>query len=85
MTLQVLLWALLTGGVTGATWVGILAMQRHERMLRRQRQLTDELLQRVAALEGVEPRLLEAEERLDFTERRLVEERERPRTPRKEP
>ena len=77
--MNVLIWALLTGGVTGAAWVGILAMMRHERMLKRQRQLTEELQQRVSALEQVEHRLLEAEERLDYSERLLVQERDRRR------
>jgi Tfp pilus assembly protein PilO len=81
---QVLIWALLTGGITGATWIGILALQRHEKMLERQRKLTDELQQRLAALEQVEGRLLEAEERLDFTERSLVRDAARQRLPRTE-
>jgi hypothetical protein len=72
-----IVWALLTGGVTGAAWIGILALQRHERMLQRQRLLTEELQQRLEALEQVEGRLLEAEERLDYTERNLVQDAER--------
>ena len=76
---MMLLWALLSGGVTGAVWVGILAWSRHEKILQRQRRLTEDLERRLEALEQVEPRLLEAEERLDFTERRLVQERERGR------
>lgn len=74
MGLETVLWGLLTGGVTGAVWVGILALQRHEKMLARQRRLTEELQQRLDALEQVEPRLMEAEERLDFTERSLAQE-----------
>jgi len=71
---QVVIWALLTGGITGATWIGILALQRHERMLARQRQLTDELQQRLEALERVDGRLLDAEERLDYAERKLAQD-----------
>ncbi|HEX5818340.1 MAG TPA: hypothetical protein VFY20_05665 [Gemmatimonadales bacterium] len=71
---EIIIWALLTGGVTGAVWIGILALHRHERMLERQRQLTEHLQQRLDALEQVEGRLLEAEERLDYTERNLVQD-----------
>jgi uncharacterized membrane-anchored protein YhcB (DUF1043 family) len=76
---QVFIWALLTGGVTGGVWIGILALERHERMLKRQRQLTEHLQQRLEALEQVEGRLLEAEERLDYTERNLVQDAQRRR------
>ena len=76
---EIILWALLTGGITGGVWIGILALNRHERMLDRQRQLTDRLQQRLEALEQVEGRLLEAEERLDYTERNLVQDAERRR------
>ena len=69
---QQFIWALLTGFITGGVWIGILAMQRHERMLERQRLLTEDLQRRLEALENVDGRLAEAEERLDFTERRLV-------------
>ena len=68
-----ILWALSTAGITGAVWAGILAWQLHRRLLARQTELTDQLQQRLDALEAVSHRLAEAEERLDFAERRLAQ------------
>ena len=76
---EIIVWALLTGGITGGVWIGILALHRHERMRDRQQQLADDLQQRLEALEQVEGRLLEAEERLDYTERNLIQDAERRR------
>jgi predicted nuclease with TOPRIM domain len=69
-----ILWALLTAGITGGIWVGIVLTSRHRRMLDEQRQLTERLQQRLDAVEDVQGRLAEVEERLDFTERRLLQE-----------
>jgi len=69
-----LLWALLTAGVTGGVWVGIVLTSRHRRMLDEQLLLTERLRQRLDAVEDVQGRLAEVEERLDFAERRLLQE-----------
>lgn len=69
-----ILWALLTAGITGGVWVGIVLTSRHRRMLAEQQQLTERLRQRLDAVEDVQGRLAEVEERLDFTERRLLQE-----------
>jgi len=71
MTLQVLLWALGTGFVTGAVWFAIVFFRRHPPQAR-------ELPRPPASLPGesITPahmtrRLLELEERLDATEQLL--------------
>jgi hypothetical protein len=75
-----LLWALLTAGITGGIWVGIVLTSRHRRMLAEQQELTERLQQRLDAVEDVQGRLAEVEERLDFTERRLLQEPDARRT-----
>jgi uncharacterized membrane-anchored protein YhcB (DUF1043 family) len=69
-----ILWALLTAGITGGVWVGIVLTSRHRRMLTEQQQLTESLQRRLEAVEDVQGRLAEVEERLDFAERRLLQE-----------
>lgn len=69
-----ILWALLTAGITGGVWVGIVLTSRHRRMLTEQQQLTASLQRRLEAVENVQGRLAEVEERLDFAERRLLQE-----------
>ena len=69
-----ILWALLTTGVTAGVWVGIVLTGRHRRMLAEQQQITERLQRRLDAVEDVQGRLAEVEERLDFAERRLLQE-----------
>ena len=76
-----ILWALSTAAITGGVWVGIVLTSRHRRMLAEQQQLTERLQQRLDAVEDVQGRLAEVEERLDFTERRLLQEPGVKRTP----
>ena len=72
---QVVLWALLTGGITGAVWVAIVMYQR-QRRLDAARAGVDELEARMRDLEGSDQRVAELEERLDFAERLLAAHRE---------
>jgi predicted nuclease with TOPRIM domain len=69
-----ILWALLTAGITGGVWAGIVFTSRHRRVLAEQQRITERLQQRLDAVEDVQGRLAEVEERLDFAERRLVQE-----------
>jgi hypothetical protein len=74
MTFQILLWALGTGFVTGAVWFAILFFRRNARPKLEQPD--------PAKLEDLNRRLLELEERLDFTEHRITREKvEQPRKP----
>jgi predicted O-methyltransferase YrrM len=74
--MEIILWALGTGAVTGAAWVGILLLNRRRTMTSdRDRQVAD-LARRVRELEGVDRRLTEAEDRLDFAERLAARKRD---------
>jgi hypothetical protein len=72
---QVVLWALLTGAITGAVWVAIVMFQRQHRIDAGRADL-DEVDARLQQLEGSEQRVAELEERLDFAERLLATHRE---------
>jgi len=69
-----LLWALTTAGITGGVWVGIVLTSRYRRLLAEQQVVTEHLQRRLDAVEDVQGRLAEVEERLDFAERRLLQE-----------
>jgi hypothetical protein len=83
---NVVLWALSTGFVTGAVWVGIVLLRR------RAGALDDATLDRARArldrldrLEDVRGRVSRAEERVDYAERVLTERTpaaDRPNAPR---
>ena len=72
---QFVLWALLTGGITGAAWVAIVMVRRQQRIDGRRAGL-DELGERMEELEASHDRVAELEARLDFAERLLVQHRE---------
>lgn len=69
---QVVMWALLTGVVTGGVWVAIVLNGR-QRWLRQQYQAMVEVTDhRLGQLEDTNRRVAELEERLDFAERLLT-------------
>ena len=74
MTGQIVLWALATGGITGAVWVAIVMFQRQRRIDDSRRGI-DEIDARLDDLEVAERRVAELEERLDFAERLLAQKR----------
>lgn len=65
-----ILWALLTGGITGGAWVAIVVFDRMRKLMASK----DELEWRLEQLEGVNARLEDVAERLAFTERVLLTE-----------
>jgi hypothetical protein len=69
--LQIVLWALATGGITGAVWVGIVLMGRQKRLASEHRELLEDRQRTLDALEAVQRQVMELEDRLDFAERRL--------------
>ncbi|MEO8226581.1 MAG: hypothetical protein ABI637_04070 [Gemmatimonadota bacterium] len=73
---QPIVWAMLTGGITGAAWVGIVLTQRQRRKLAEGRRLLEKIDDRIAETQLAENRLVEAEERLDFAEHRLMQQRD---------
>ncbi len=72
---QLVLWALLTGMVTGGAWVGIVLMRHQRRLARLEPPPLDDVYRRLDELESAGQRLVEVEERLDFAERLLAQER----------
>jgi hypothetical protein len=74
---HIVLWALLTGGITGAIWVAIVMFGRQKRIEAERRDL-DEVNARLDDLDAAEQRVAELEERLDFAERLLARKRAEP-------
>jgi len=54
---QIVLWALLTGGITGGVWVSIMLLGNHARLRREQQALGDDVAGRRAELARLEARL----------------------------
>ncbi len=78
---EITLWALLTGMITGGVWVGIVLVRHQRRLARLQPEVLEDLQRRVDELESVRGRLAEVEERLDFAERLLSQDRDAQRLP----
>ena len=73
------MWALGTGLVTGAVWMGIVLWKRHPREASEPSALPAGGHADPDQLAAVNRRLLEVEERLDYTEQRLREKVEQQR------
>ncbi len=76
MNANIIIWALLTGLISGGVWIGIVVL-KHQREL--DRYDYDDMLameQRLAELEHVATRVSELEERIEFTERMLTAARD---------
>jgi hypothetical protein len=71
---HIVVWALSTGLVTGAVWVGILAVARGRRVADRQA-LAAAAEQRLAELAELGDRVTEAESRVDYAEQTLLRRR----------
>lgn len=78
---QVLIWALLNGVITGGVWVGIVMLRRQRRLAREQMDVLEDVRRHLDSQEQLKERMAALEERLDFTERLLIEEREARRLP----
>ena len=74
--LNVVLWALLTGGVSGAVWMAIVLIQRQQRLAKEHAELLEDRQRTLDELDTMSKRLVEVEDRLDFAERRLSQTRE---------
>ena len=70
--LNTILWALLTGGVTGAVWIGVVLLGRQRRLAAEHRELLEDRQSFLDELEAMETRLAATQERLDFVERHLA-------------
>lgn len=69
--MPVVLWALFTGGITGAVWVGIVLFQRQRRLSVKTAELLEDRQRTLDELDVLTTRMAEMEERLDFAERNL--------------
>jgi hypothetical protein len=69
-------WALLTGGVTGATWMGIVLFSRQRRLAREHRELLEDRQRALDELETLTGRVTELQDRLEFVERQIPQPRE---------
>ena len=72
--LEVVLWALGTGLITGAVWTAIVLVSRQRTLADQQRIMIEDVARRSVLLDQMEQRLAEVEERLDFAERLLPRE-----------
>ena len=75
--MEVVLWALLTGGITGGVWTAIVLKGRQRRLAEDHEALLQDNAAHVAELERVSRRLAELEERIDSAERLLIEHEHR--------
>lgn len=66
---NVVVWALLTGMISGGVWVAIALREQKQRIAELQLRLLDRMEARVDGLDLIDRRLAEMEERLDFAER----------------
>ena len=71
MTIQLFAWVLMNGVIVAATWGGILLWNRQKRAEQHQERLEDEITRRQEALDMVNQRVAELEQRLDLSERLL--------------
>jgi hypothetical protein len=76
---NIVIWALLTGAVTGGVGLAIVLLQRRFRFSRRQADLLEETERRLDELADVGTRVSEIEDRLDFAERTLARQRDESR------
>jgi len=67
------LWALLTGGITGGAWVGIVLLRRQRRLTEEQWRLLEATRAQLDVMAETQARLSDAESRLDDAERALLE------------
>lgn len=68
----VIMWALATGAITGAVWIGTLLVGHLRKLAKEQLFLLAQLEDRLERLDQVEKRLAEVEGRLEFTERLIA-------------
>lgn len=72
MTPNIFLWALFTGGITGAVWMGIVLLSRQRRLASEHRDLLEDRQRVLDELEVLSDRVTEMQDRLDFAERHLA-------------
>ena len=76
-----IIWAFLTGMITAGAWAVIVAAQREKRLADRYAAMLDHVEDQLAEMQDVAARMAAVEDRMEYTERLLVQEREAPRLP----
>lgn len=79
--MQVVLWALVTGGVTGGVWMALVLLGRQRRLREQYQALLERTDDRVAEMERVQRRMMELGQRVESTEQQLVQRPHRPELP----
>ncbi len=74
--LNLMIWALLTGGITGGAWVAIVLTRRQRQLARDYQDLVEDMHSLLRARDGLTARLAELEERVDYSERLLPRARD---------
>lgn len=70
-----IIWALLTGLVSGGVWIGIVVLHHQRELATYHPEILEAMQARLVELEAVADRLADVEERLDFAERLLAKSR----------
>jgi len=79
--LNLVLWGLLTGGIVGGAWVGIVLLGRQRRLAREHAELLEDRQHTLDELERLQGRLGELEDRVDFAERHVASQHAAERLP----
>ena len=74
--LDTVMWALMTGVITGGVWVAIVLLRRQRPSAGQERESLEDVQRRLDQLGHADTRLDEVEERLDFAERLLAQQRD---------
>jgi hypothetical protein len=77
----VVIWALLTGAITGGVFTAILMKTRQRRLVDDYEALLDDNAAHVAELERVTGKMLELEERVESAESLLIQQQQRDALP----
>lgn len=72
MEFNVLIWGVLTSGITAAVWTSIVLLGRQKRLAAEHKELLEDRQRTLDELQLLSARLIEVEDRLDFAERLLA-------------
>jgi hypothetical protein len=75
------IWAFLTGAISAGAWAVIVAAQREKRLADRYAAMLDRVEDQLAEMQDAIHRVIAVEDRMEYTERLLVQEREARKLP----
>lgn len=79
--MNTIIWALLTGVISGGIWIGIVVLRQQHELDRYDPTELAEMERRLAELDQAAARIPELEERVEFAERMLASSRDRDLSP----